>query len=126
MTGENFGQHEIGDIGAGDEQDESNGTKENEQRSAHIANHLLAQGNHRGAPALVVFGILLFEPRGDGAEIRLSLDNVHTRLEPGNNRVIVIAAHGAVLIGPGERDPDLGKTGKAKRFGHDSGDHGGL
>ena len=40
------GERQVGDVGAGDEQNESDGADENEQRRAHSARELPGQGHH--------------------------------------------------------------------------------
>jgi len=55
-AGESLGEDKIGDIGAGDEENESDGTEKDEQGGTNVTDELLAQRKDDGAPALVIFG----------------------------------------------------------------------
>ena len=104
-AGDGFGEHEVGDIGASNEENESDGTEKEEQSGTNINDELFAQRKDGGAPALVIFGIELLKASGDGAELGLCLADINGGLEAGNDEIVVIAANGALLAGPGEGHP---------------------
>src|SRR5262249_29390305 len=56
-------EQEIGDVGAGDKQDEGDGAKENQQRGANSFHHIFlkVRGKHR--PAFEFVGIRLVDAR---------------------------------------------------------------
>ena len=87
-----------------------------------VADHLFVQRNSGGTPAFVVFGVLLLEARGDGGEVGFCLVDCDLRLETRDDLVVVIAADGAVGVGPTEGNPGFGEIGHAEFFGHDADD----
>src|SRR6267378_4368880 len=117
---QSFSEHKISHVGASDEQNENNRTQQHQQRRPNVAHQLFAQRYNRGSPALIVFRILLLETLRDASEFGLSLANIHARLEPGNDHVIVIAANHPLLIGPTKRNPNLRPARQPKAFRHHS------
>ncbi len=71
LTRGQAGEHQVGDIGAGDQQDQSHGSHEDEERRLHVAHHLFLKRNELDAPAGIAVGIALGEPLRDGRELRL-------------------------------------------------------
>jgi len=64
---ESFRKHEVGDVRTSNQQNESDSTKKNEKRRTHIADKLFPQRLDDSTPALVIFGIELFEARANSA-----------------------------------------------------------
>src|SRR6185437_2076537 len=60
----------------------------------------------------------LGEPAGDGIHISLSLGLIDLGFEPGDDNVIVITAHCAFFVCPGERCPELCLKRKIESWGH--------
>src|SRR5260370_16835892 len=124
--GESLGEDKIGDIGTGNEENESDGTEKDEQGGTNVTDELFAQRKDGGAPALVIFGIELLEASGDGAELGLGLADINSGLEASDDEIVVIAANGALLSGPGEGHPNLSPIGELESVGHYTDDGIGL
>ena len=75
------GEQKIGDIGARDEQYETDGTEQNEQGRFHLADEKIAQRDHADGPTVVVFGILFCETVGDRVELSVRLIESDARLD---------------------------------------------
>ena len=68
-------EHQVGDVGAGDEQHEPDRAEQHEQRDAHVADDVVEQRlfAQRPAAAPVVVRIHFEHTRGDGGEIGVEL-----------------------------------------------------
>jgi hypothetical protein len=66
LTGKAAGEEEIGDVDAGDEQDEGYGAEEKPERLLAFAwEEVVLERLDEDAPALVAFGVGLGDVRGD-------------------------------------------------------------
>src|SRR5436305_5694706 len=55
-TSSGSGEQQVCDVHAGDEQHETNGAEEHEQRGLYVAKHFLSQRNQPGADVVVAIG----------------------------------------------------------------------
>ena len=63
-------EQQIGDVRAGDEQDEAHRSRKEQERRPRVAHHRLEQRRNNHALVGVVGRVLLLEPRGDGRPSR--------------------------------------------------------
>ncbi len=70
---------EIGDVGAGNEQEEPDGAQQHEERPPRRADEELVQRRHPRAHDAVRRRVLLLEPPDDGLELRIRLLDRHAR-----------------------------------------------
>ena len=113
----------MSDIGACDEQNESDCAKQHEQRRLNFADDLLFQG--RDFDIAICAGILLFEARRDSGNFRLSLRECDTGPEARENSEAVAAAivnAVAQYIGRPQFRVRGPERGKLKFTRHDSDD----
>ena len=75
------GQKQVGHIGAGDEQHQSDGCTQDEQCGPHIANQICLQGHDVFAPASVVIRILLRQLDGNRLQISSRGPQIDARLQ---------------------------------------------
>src|SRR5438105_4582187 len=66
-------QQQVGNIRAGDQQDESYSSKQYQQRRVHISHQIVVQRDRINTVLFVVLGILTREAGGDSIEFRLRL-----------------------------------------------------
>ena len=104
------GQEEIGDVGAGDEQNETNGADEKQQCRANVFDDLLLQGNDVSAGAGVVDRVLLFEAFGDADHFGVGLFARDARFETANGEDagMPVAIVGKCFCPRRERQIDIG------------------
>ena len=110
-------QYQVRDVRARDEEHERDGAQENHQRRPDIGNQILVQRNDHRSPALVVFGILLLETTRDDRHLRVRRLQIDVAAQPGDDRGVVVVADGALLIGPGQRRPQLRIIGEVGTSG---------
>ena len=91
-----IGQHQIRDVGTGDQEHQGDRAQQNEQPRTNIADQIIAQRNSSCAPAFVVLGILLRQPVGDGRQFGFGLLQRDARFQTGNHTIIVVVANGAI------------------------------
>ena len=77
-------KQEIGNVGAGDQQDKSHGTKQNEQHWPHVTEHFFAEVDESGADAFVGRGKCLREIVGDALHVRGGLIERDAGFEPAD------------------------------------------
>ena len=106
-TRESTRQEQIGDVRAGDEQDEGDRREQHDQRLADIADNQLLERNHGRAPAGVVLRILALETRGDDVELGARLRDGGVRLEPRDHLGVVIVPDRAFSVRVCERDQKI-------------------
>ena len=66
-------QEKIRDVGAGDQEEESDGAQQNEQRRADTLGYVLEKGNHFGAPIQIAGWAFLGHLPGDERELFIGL-----------------------------------------------------
>ena len=64
-------QHQVGEVGAGDEQHQGDGAEQDEQRRARVTDQVFVQGDDQRTPVLVVGGILRRQPQRNRVEVGL-------------------------------------------------------
>ena len=99
-----------GQIRAGDQENERDRTEKNDQRRPHSADHLIVKFVERAAEAgcrLVVIRKSRQPTRDDGIDFRLRLRERHTRLEPADDAVAARTARLQIVLGKGDRLPDI-------------------
>ena len=105
---ERLREHEVRDVGAGDQEHEADRAEEHEQRRSHVADEVLVQRDDRGAPAFVVLRILRREPGGDGVHLAARGLDGDAFLQPREDPEVVDAADGLGSSGvENERQPEL-------------------
>ena len=117
-----FGQQQVRDIGAGDQQHQRDGAEQKVEREAHVRNHFVAHQDDGGALAFVARGILLRQARGDGGHLRLRCARRDAWFQPCNHPVIVAAARNGFRNHRIRRIPDVGLFRKMKTGRRHSGD----
>ena len=115
-------QHQVRDVRARDQEHERDGAQENHQRRPDIGNQILVQRNDHRSPAFVVLGILLLEAARDDRHLRVRRLQIDVAAQPGDDRGVVVVADGALLIGQGQRRPQLCILGKSEPRAHDAHD----
>ena len=66
------GEQKVGDVGAGDQQDERNGAQQHKQGAAYVAHYLFLQTDHMHTEAGIAL-VLLADAAGDDVDVRLRL-----------------------------------------------------
>ncbi len=85
LTAYGGGEKEIGNIHAGDEQDETNRCAKNEEHwSRPAAEEILGQRIDPGGVAAVGLGIGLGEAFGDGLQLTIRIGSAHPGAQPGD------------------------------------------
>src|ERR1700676_567994 len=100
-------QHQIGDVGAGDEKYKCDSAEQDEECRAHVGDELFTKRDDHRTPAFVVFRILFGEARGNGIHLGLGWWYRNAGLETSDGQIVVLAAHRALLIGPAHGGPIL-------------------
>ena len=88
-------KQKIRDIGAGDQQNETDGREKNQQREAYVADHLFLKRNDSEGEAAVGrigFRIIAAQASGDCVHLRLSCGERDARLELANDIEILVFA----------------------------------
>ena len=103
-------QHQVGDIGAGDQQNEADGAEQNPERPLHAADHLVAQRPHHHADALcVVLRVLAGDSADHGVHLGLRRGGGDSRLEAAEQlQVLAAAARFGTPERISERQEDFG------------------
>jgi hypothetical protein len=115
-------EHQVGDVGARNEEHEAAGAEHDEERSGEVAGEVLADRDELRDPPPVVPGELGREPRRDRVEIGAGLGDGDAGAEPPDRAgVDAVAVRLAHRIGD-ERDPQLAAIRKAEPRGHDPDD----
>ena len=86
------GEQEAGDVGAANQQDDTDGGHEQEKNRADSGGPLLRERNEFRAEARVGGGIFLREPAVGGFNLRLRLPERHALLEPRVDKDGIIRA----------------------------------
>jgi len=94
------GEHQVGDVGAGDEQHERHGAEDDENRPPGAADHLLHQRHHRRAPPGVKGRIVQLELMRDAGHFGLGALDRDAILEPAERHRVAARAR---AIRPVER-----------------------
>jgi hypothetical protein len=112
---------QVGDVGAGDEQDQRDEAQQDEQRLTGIPHEILAERDHRCAHAGVGSRELGRERPRDGGKVRVGLRAGHAGLEQTHGPEGGIVACEPVGVGCGRhRKPDLRRAERIRvvRRGH--------
>ena len=100
-------QHQVGEVGARNQQHERDSTQEHEQRRTRVANQVFLQRNDKRAPILVLIGVCKLETPGDRVHVCLRLRDGDARPQLGEAAIVVVAAYGTLLRRPRERQEHL-------------------
>ena len=117
-------QQQVGDVGAGDQQHETDGAEQNQQRARDIADDLLVH-RHQPHAEPCIGRILAFEPRGDPIHVRLRGAARDARAQAADDRQPERAARLHQLREPFRGckwRPELRFLGVGEAFRHDA-DH---
>jgi hypothetical protein len=112
-------QQQVGDIAAGDQQHQADGTEQDEQLLAIVADEVAGEVEHRGAALGQIVGMRLPQLLGKLHQLRARLFHGHAWLQPRDQRQIVAAelVPARFLDGPGH--PQLfGVAGEPERRRH--------
>src|SRR5207302_1622624 len=124
LTNSSAGEQQISDIGAGDEKDEPDGTKQNEERWPDLSNYLFVERDHNGAPPFVISRILLLKACRDRIHLGLRLLQSDAGFKASNNFEEVITALRRFFRWKCNRHPELivpvFKTRQLHKRRHDS------
>src|SRR5215510_4977000 len=82
LSGGGLSQTEIGDVGAGDQENEQNRSEQGEQRPVNISDHLLFKRHDIHAETVVQDRFLLLQLARNNFHILTRLFELHTSLEP--------------------------------------------
>ncbi len=115
-------EHQVCDVGAGDEKQKADGGKKHDESETVIASDVSDERNHCGAPAVVCLRILLFETRGDTAEFGLGLRDGDSRFQQPNGIKKVGAARTGRVGDERVRRPQLSARRKIEICGHHAND----
>ena len=74
-------QQQVRDVGARDEQNETDGAEQHPQDKPHVPDHLFVQRHERDAPAAIELRMVGRELGGDAVELRLCAARRHARLQ---------------------------------------------
>ena len=123
---EGAGEEKIGDVGAGDEEDERDGAEHHKQGGTNIADGLITEGMNDGAPSFVLGGVGLFEALGDGVHLGLRLLDGDSGFEAADGEVVMVVANGRGGGSEGHGNPYSGEAGLVHRRAHDADDSVGV
>jgi hypothetical protein len=104
-------EHQVGDVGAGDEQDQHHRAEQHQHPAAHLADQVLVQRHHVGAAARRPFRILLFELLRQPPHLLRRLVERHAVLQPADDGVVEVVAVplGAIVLAQHQRHEQLGR-----------------
>ena len=111
------GEKEVADVGAGNQQHKTHGTKQNGQRSAGVAQQILFQRIGMDAPAFVDIRILGRKARGDGSEFALRLLHPDVRLDARDQGIGMVVTRRQLLF-TGNKWRPHGGIGREVKRGH--------
>jgi len=103
-------KEEVGDVGAGDQENERDRAKKNNQRRPHPADHLIVKFVERPAKTRlrrVVIRKSLQPTSDEGIDLRLRLCERHTRFEPADDAEAARTARFQIVFGKSNRFPDI-------------------
>ena len=119
-------EDQVADVRARDQENQRDRSEQHHERHPDVADEELVQRHDGGAPACVLLGKLLLEPRRDDAHLGVGLRHVRARLQPRHDLRVVVLANRAVLIGVRKRHPEVpgggAPGGHRKARGHDADD----
>ena len=90
-------EHQVGKVGAGNEQDQRDRPEQDHQRGPGVGHEVVVQRHDQRAPVFVVGGVLEREAIGDSRQIGLGALDADARLELRDAAIVVIAADRAVF-----------------------------
>ena len=99
-------EDEVGDAGAGHQQQQADRSEQQQQRPARVAHHLVLERADEGAAAEVVVGIRLLEPLHERAHVGLRRGQAGLGLQPREHAQVVAPAE-LVVRAERERLEDL-------------------
>ena len=74
------GKQQVSDVGARDQQDESDRARQKVEQWAGVGGQIDVKGHNRGAPSAVCLGIFLTEPTHEDIDVRLRFSERDVRL----------------------------------------------
>ena len=101
------GQHEVGDVDAGDEEDEDHGAPQQEQHRAHRCDLTRLQGDDARADAGVGARMVGGEPGRDGVHLGLGLGQGDGGAGPGDHLPPAAVSNVALVLGDGLGEEDV-------------------
>jgi hypothetical protein len=101
------GEQQVGDVGAGDEQDESHRAEQDVESRPILADELLVQRFGLETPLMVLLGIALRQVTRDDVQLGRELLLGDSGLEPPEHREVMLVVHGEPLGREGDGDPEL-------------------
>ena len=105
---ERAGERQVRDVGARDEQDETDGADENDERRAQPGGHLARKGSDVHGAFRVLLRMLEREPPADAVEVRPSLLERHARRHAAEGLQVLAAVAGlrkAEVVADGGPEP---------------------
>ena len=121
LTSEGAREQQVGDVGAGDQQDEADGAEQHQQRTADVADDLLVQrhdAERQAAIGRIDVRKVAPQPGGDGVHLGLRGGGAGAGLELGENVVVLAGADGGSVRRERQRQEDLAVLGDPKRRHH--------
>ena len=109
-------EQQVGDVRAGDQEDEADRARQDRERRPHRTRELVAEGNDRHRSGRIVGGVLGSEPAADSIEVFAGLGEGDALFQ-ASDRLQVLAAAAGVRRGRvvAERRPDLGRLVEVRR-----------
>ncbi len=120
LAGDSSRELKIGDVRAGDQQHEADGSQQEVERPPHIANDLFHQRHDAEGQSTVRrihLGMVLPQARGNRVHLRLRLFYADTRPQLADDVVVFVIAVLGRIGGHGKRQHHLGLLGTVER-GH--------
>ena len=122
LPGDGAREEQVGDVGAGDQEDDADGAEQEEEGIAGVAEHVIAEGGDGGADLVIGVRVLLFETGGEGGEVGAGLLEGDAGLHAPDGVVGMVAAEAQAFAVHGERGPHLRAEGELEGGGHDAHD----
>ena len=107
-------EEEIADVGAGDEQDETDGAEKNSERCSCIAEQVLFERFGVHAPAFVGAGVSGSQAIGDGGKFEFRAGDGSVGLQTREDLIGMIAAFGLLFFARKKRGPEFAVGGKTE------------
>src|SRR5262249_13615185 len=102
-------EQQVGDIGAGNQQNQADGAQQNQQRLPYVTDKVFVQQRNTHTTVLIALRILLFQARGDQIQLCFRLLHGHVRLQSRDDiGSRVSAAHPEAFRRKTERHSDVG------------------